>query len=85
MKHTPGKWTKERNLILDSTGDPIAVVDYRQSGYVQTNALLISLAPEMYEALNDLVRLIDVGISADALRIGGTMVSARAILSKLEA
>ena len=83
-KHTPGPWTKSRNVISDQNGQIIAAVDYGQSGYVQANARLIAASPEMYEALKGLVSLALCGVSIDTIRDGNTMEQARAILNKLE-
>jgi len=55
-KHTPGPWTKDRNIIEDANGNEIARVSYERSGYVQANARLIAAAPDLLEALRYLVR-----------------------------
>jgi hypothetical protein len=46
MKHTPGPWKKDRNMIEDSSGQVIAGVSYGQSGYVQANC---STVPQPYK------------------------------------
>ena len=59
MKHTPGLWNKDRNMIEDSSGQVIAEVSYKQSGYVQGNAHLIAAAPELLEACKEMLRFYD--------------------------
>ena len=54
-KHTPGPWTKDRNIIEDAEGQEIARVAYEQSGYVQANARLIAAAPELLKALKAII------------------------------
>lgn len=53
--HTPGAWDKFQNLIVDDKKQVIASVSYRQDGYVQANARLIAAAPDLLEALKDVL------------------------------
>jgi hypothetical protein len=55
MSYTPGPWTQDRNRIEDQHGHDIAVVSYRQDGYVQANARLIASAPAMADLLRRLL------------------------------
>jgi len=53
--HTPGKWSQDRNIILDLDSNEVATVTYRQSGYVQANARLIAAAPRLENALRSVL------------------------------
>ncbi len=58
MKHTKGKWVMSYGaiaLLIHSDQKPIAQINDKMDGdEMEANAILISKAPEMYEALKTL-------------------------------
>lgn len=59
-KHTAGEWiTKEGQIYPQETGKTIALIPYFDSEdkEQQANARLIASAPEMLEALQEIIRL----------------------------
>jgi hypothetical protein len=65
MKYTPGPWAAEANGVFkDEQRNPIAsVYDPEHTNHLtdiaKANAQLIAAAPDMYEALKDLVKLLE--------------------------
>lgn len=55
LKHTPGPWTAERGGAIVANGNVLATVQMGQ----QRNARLIAAAPELAEALRELVNGFD--------------------------
>ncbi len=61
MKHTPGPWKVDDSRIDDMNGGigkAVAFADRRRVNY-KANANLIAAAPEMYEALKAIVKVMD--------------------------
>lgn len=85
MAHTPGQWETSRDAVPDyhtqitvyaqSDGERIATV-FR----TEDNASLIAAAPDLLEALRDLVRNMPV----DAINISGPLRAARAAVARAE-
>ena len=86
LKHTPGPWTQDRNVIEDAAGNEIARVSYERSGYVQANARLIAAAPDLLEALRALTNAERDYASdpclATRVQMDAALASARAAIAK---
>lgn len=59
-KWTPGPWKAEMPLIQSQDGETVSVIKCREPirerrELLEANAHLIAAAPELYEALNDLL------------------------------
>lgn len=97
MKHTPGPWIVGRIRangfinVRSSDNRTVAEVLPQLPTETQENATLISLAPNMFEALKDILCLIDNNVSIEAminaenlLSDGSTLGRTRAIIDKIE-
>lgn len=66
-KHTPGPWNIKSRflgpLVIEANGEPLAEVGGETFAVVAANADLIAVAPDMYEALDQLIDDMRDGLS----------------------
>jgi hypothetical protein len=100
-KHTSGPWKVKRSTTPDNVGgfdwaiyagshilaEAYEVVDYGKTLPVEANVRLISAAPDMYEALSLLMRIMQAEDPWDRENLGSmneACMKARAALSKAQ-
>jgi hypothetical protein len=82
-KFTPGPWTVGGNggFINQLQIHPTIGCAYGAGDEVKANAHLIAAAPDLYEALEDLICLCEVGLKSD-YDINAELADARTALAK---
>jgi hypothetical protein len=85
--HTPGPWHVANGVQVRSERDQIAKVWMMRNGEGNSNARLIAAAPELYEALDGLLRVCSLHFEASGFPStfhanAGTVDVARAALAK---
>lgn len=72
MKYTPGPWSINRHYIESASGicrARIAIIDDGAGTNPDANAALIAAAPDILEALEDLVKVLTVDLKGHSIAV----------------